>query len=157
MLASKLIQYFSSHPVAFGFQSSSPPDNITLNPADKKTDQSLSDFQNGNGVAALATLDMKPLMSCNRTTLVDTISSLQDSDGVVLPVAEVHELLRLMTFWIMTNPSGLGIQLVFYSYSLFLLPSSVVKYRLHNIPFFMIVRTLFLSLKLAFMAALTGL
>ena len=36
----KLINYFSSHPEAFGFQASSPPDNITLNAANKKTDQS---------------------------------------------------------------------------------------------------------------------
>ena len=40
MSASKLIQYFSSHPAAFGFQSYSLPDNITLNPASKKTDES---------------------------------------------------------------------------------------------------------------------
>ena len=38
MLGSKLICYFSSHPAAFVFQASSPPDNITLNPANEKTD-----------------------------------------------------------------------------------------------------------------------
>ena len=31
MSASKLIHYFSSHPAAFGFQASTPPDNISLN------------------------------------------------------------------------------------------------------------------------------
>ena len=42
MSASKLICYFSSHPAAFGFQASTPPDNISLNSANRKADQSLS-------------------------------------------------------------------------------------------------------------------
>ena len=52
MSASKLICYFSSHPVAFGFLSSTPPDNITLTPANRKADQSLSEFQTGIAAAA---------------------------------------------------------------------------------------------------------
>ena len=47
MSASKLISYFSSHPAAFGFWASTPPDNISLNSANRKADQSLSDFQIG--------------------------------------------------------------------------------------------------------------
>ena len=43
MLASKLIHYFSSHPAAFGFWSSTP-DNITLTSTNKKADQKLKDF-----------------------------------------------------------------------------------------------------------------
>ena len=43
MSASKLIHYFSSHPAAFGFHSSTLPDNITLTSANRKADQSLSD------------------------------------------------------------------------------------------------------------------
>ena len=46
---SKLICYFSSHPVAFGFQASTPPDNISLNSAYRKNDQSLSDFSDWSG------------------------------------------------------------------------------------------------------------
>ena len=42
MSASKLMCYFSSHPAAFGFLASTPPDNITLNSANRKADQSLS-------------------------------------------------------------------------------------------------------------------
>ena len=43
----------------------SPPlDNITLNPANKKTDYSLSDFQTGIGATAHATLDTEHLISC---------------------------------------------------------------------------------------------
>ena len=38
MLASELIHYFSSHPAAFGFWASLPPDMFTLNPANKKND-----------------------------------------------------------------------------------------------------------------------
>ena len=34
--ASKLICYFSSHPAAFGFQASTPPDSISLNSANRK-------------------------------------------------------------------------------------------------------------------------
>ena len=41
MSASKLICYFSSHPAAFGVQASTPPDNISLNSANRKADQSL--------------------------------------------------------------------------------------------------------------------
>ena len=40
MSASTLVCYFSSHPAAFGFQASIPPDNITLNSAIRKADQS---------------------------------------------------------------------------------------------------------------------
>ena len=69
--------YFS-HPAAFGFQASLPPDNITLNLASKKTDQSLSDFQTDIGAAAHTTLEQ--LISHTRGTLVDIIASLQDSD-----------------------------------------------------------------------------
>ena len=39
--ACTLGRYFSSHAAVFGFWASLPPDNITLNPAYKKTDQSL--------------------------------------------------------------------------------------------------------------------
>ena len=43
MSASKLICYFSSHPAAFGFQACTPLDNITMNSANRKADQSLSE------------------------------------------------------------------------------------------------------------------
>ena len=93
MSASKLICYFSSHPAAFGFQASTPPDNISLNSADRKVDQSLSDFQTGLGATAHATLDTEQLISCLQAALVDTPSSLPEAEGDVIPVSEVHELL----------------------------------------------------------------
>ena len=76
MSAIKLISYFLSHPVAFGFVASSAPD-ITLNPANKKTDQSLSDFHTVIDAAVLATLDRYTAAYFHTTTtLVDTIASL---------------------------------------------------------------------------------
>ena len=38
MVISKLIHHFSSHPAAFGFQASSTPPNIILNPTNNQTD-----------------------------------------------------------------------------------------------------------------------
>ena len=93
MSASKLILYFSSHPAAFGFQASIPPDNISLNSANRKADQSLSDFQSGVGTTAHATLDTEQLISCLQVALVDTPSSLPEAEGDVILVSEVSELL----------------------------------------------------------------
>ena len=93
MSASKLIRYFSSHPAAFGFWASTPPDNISLNSANRKADQSLSDFQTALGATAHATLDTEQLISHLQVALVDTFSSLHDDEGDVIPVSEVHELL----------------------------------------------------------------
>ena len=93
MLAPKLIHYFSSHPAALGFWASAPPDNITLNFANRKADQSLSDFQTGVGAAAHATLDTEQLISCLCVALVDTLSSLPNAEEGVIPLSEVHELL----------------------------------------------------------------
>ena len=93
MSVSKLIHYFSSHPAALGFQSSTPLDNITLTSANRKADQSLSDLQTGVGAAALATLDTEQLISCLRVALLDSLSSLPDSERGVIPVSEVCELL----------------------------------------------------------------
>ena len=93
MSATKLIHYFSIHPSVFGFWSSTPPDNITLTPANRKADQILSEFQIGICAAAHATFDREQLISHLRVALVDTISSLPDSEGGVIPVSEVHELL----------------------------------------------------------------
>ena len=93
MSASKLIHYFSSHPAAFGFQASTPTNNISWNSANRKADQSLSKFQTGIGAAAHATLDTEQLISHLQVALVDTLSSLPEAEGDVIPVSEVHELL----------------------------------------------------------------
>ena len=54
---------------------------------------SLPEFHTGIDAAAHATLNMEQLISCIRVALVDTIFSLPDSEGGVIPVSEVHELL----------------------------------------------------------------
>ena len=93
MSASKLLHYFSSHPAAFGFRASTPPDNISLNSVNRKVDQSLSDFQTCVGATAHATLDTEQIISCLQVAIVDTLSSLPKAEGDVIPVSEVCELL----------------------------------------------------------------
>ena len=92
MSASKLIHYFSSHPAAFGFWASTPPDNISLNYANRKADQPLSDFQNGVGATAHVTLDTEQLISHIQVALVGTLSSLPKAEEDVIPLSEMHEL-----------------------------------------------------------------
>ena len=92
MSASNLICYFSGHPAAFGFWASTPPDNISLNSANRKVDQSLSDFETGVGATAHTTLDTEQLICCLQVALVDTLSSLPEAEGDVIPVSEVCEL-----------------------------------------------------------------
>ena len=110
MSASKLIHYFSSHPAAFGFWASLPPDDNTLNTANKRTDQSLFDFQ------TRATVNTEQLISHTRGTLVDTIACLQSSNGGVIAASEVHEVLRFVTFWTVLCLNRFIIQLVFVVY-----------------------------------------
>ena len=112
--ASKLIHYFSSHPAAFGFQSSTPPDNVTLTFANRKADQNLSDFQTGVSAAVHATLDTEQLISHLRVALVDTLSSLPDSEGGVIPVSKYMNCFsRFMTFWTTWFPNKFETWLVF--------------------------------------------
>ena len=93
MASSKLIHYFSNHPAASGFWSLTPADNITLTSANRKADLSLSDLQAGVGAAAHASLDAEQLISHLRVALLDTLYSLPDSEGGIIPVSEVCELL----------------------------------------------------------------
>ena len=93
MSASKLICYFSSHPAASRFQSSTPPDNITLTSANRKADWSLLEFQTGIVAAAHASLHMERLISHLRVALVDTISSLPNFEGGLIPVSKVCKFL----------------------------------------------------------------
>ena len=89
MSASKLIHYFSSHPAAFRFQSSTPPDNIPwLLPTGRLI--SLSDLQTCVGAAAHTTVDTEQLISSLRVALLDTLSSPPDSEQGIIPVSEVH-------------------------------------------------------------------
>ena len=89
----KLIHYISSNPAAFGFWFFTQPDIITLTSANRKANQNLSDFQTGVGAAADATLDTEHLISYLIVALIDTLSSLPNSEGGVIPLSEVSELL----------------------------------------------------------------
>ena len=66
---------------------------FTLNATNKKIDQSLSDFQTGIGAALHTNLNAGQLISHTRTVLVDMTASLEGSDGKLIPVSEVLELL----------------------------------------------------------------
>ena len=87
MSASKLIQYFSGHPTTFGFWASLPPDNITLNTANKRIEYRVFQTKSDTGAAAHVILDTKQLISCTRT-----VASLWDSDGGVITTSQLHEL-----------------------------------------------------------------
>ena len=65
----KLMHYFYSYPAAFGFWASSPSNNITLNPANNKTDHSLSDFQTGIGAVAHTISNMEQLTMSTLSSL----------------------------------------------------------------------------------------
>ena len=140
MSASKLICYFSSHPAAFGFQASTTPDNISLNSANRKVDQSLSDFQTGLGAAAHATLDTEQLISHLHVALVDTLSSLPQAEGDVIPVSEVCELL----LWIhgilakaVSKRVGNSTHILAH---LILFPGSILRFGLHTFLFSTVLR-----------------
>ena len=70
-----------------------PLDNITLSSANRKAYQSLLDLQTGIGAAAHANIDTEQLISCIRVALLDTLSSLPDSEGGIISASEVCDLL----------------------------------------------------------------
>ena len=115
MSASKLIHYFSNHPAAFGFWSSTLLDNTTLTSAYRKADQSLSNLQTCVGATAHANLDTEQLISCLRVAHPDTLSSLPNSEGGVIPMSEVHEILLKVNdiFWTVLFPNELTTLLVY--------------------------------------------
>ena len=163
MLASQLIHihYFSSHPAAFGFQSFTPPDNITLTSVNRKADQNLSDLQTGVGAAAYATLDTEQLMSCLGVALVDTLSSLPDSEDGIILVSEVCNLL-LKVHDILDNAVskwvGNSAHILAHDHMILILfPGSVMRSGLHTYLFFTVSRMWFLLVRLASMAAVTSL
>ena len=54
---------------------------------------SLSESQTGIGAAAHTTLETELLISYTRTVIIDTITSLHNSEGEVILVTEVHDIL----------------------------------------------------------------
>ena len=141
MSASKLIHYFSSHPAAFGFWASTPPDNISLNSANRKADQSLSDVQTGIGSTAHATLDTEQLISCLQVALVDTLFSLPEAEGDVIPVSEMHELLLgILGILDKAVSKGVGNSACILANCLILFTGTIMRFGLHSSLFFTVLR-----------------
>ena len=143
MLASKLIHYFSKHPATFGFQSSTSPDNITLNTAKRKADQCLLELR-----LALVWLVL-PLSIWSSSFLTRELH-------LLIPVL-LYQILKeecmnylsqFMTFFTMQCPYGLVTQLIFFSTFLILLLGSVVKFGFHSSHFYTVSRTWFLLVRL---------
>ena len=108
----RVSSYFSSHPAAFGFWASTPPDNISLNSANRKVDQSLSDFQTGLGATAHATLDTEQLISL-LPWLILFPHCQRLREMLYLCLKYVNYFSRFMAFWTRLFPSELEIQHVF--------------------------------------------
>ena len=87
MSASKLIHHLSNYILASGFQASLPSDDIAL----------------------IFLIFRLSTYSYTGASLVDTITSLQSSDGGLIPTLEVLELLGLLTFWTVLCLNGLVI------------------------------------------------
>ena len=85
-----------------------------MNAANRKTDQSISDFQTGIATASQDTLKMEQLILCVKTVIMDITTSLKDSDGEITPVSEVYYL-PYKIFHIMNILSlhGLAMLLIF--------------------------------------------
>ena len=91
-----------------------PPENINLNAANKRIDQSISDLQAGIGTAVYATLDKEQLISHTRTDLVTRVTSQEGSYDGVISGLEVHELLaKIHDILSSAVPNGLAIPFIF--------------------------------------------
>ena len=114
MPASKLIHYFPSHPAAFGFMSSTPPDNITLTPATGRLVRVYQNFR-----LALVLLLM-PLLIQSSSFLASELPLL-----ILFPLYQIlrqelylckkhmNYLSGFMKFWTMLCSNELGTQLIF--------------------------------------------
>ena len=117
--ASKASSMFSVHLAAFGFWVSTRVANIVLNVSSKKTHQSLPNFQTGIGPVAHATSKMGQLISSMRSTIDDTVTTLQGSEGDIIPVSIL--MTCLARFKIRQYRSGLRMSLTFQPFFLILL------------------------------------
>ena len=114
MSASKLICYSFNHPATFRFQSSTPPDNITLISANRKADESirLSDWH--WCCCSCYSLTWSSSFLSSGLPLLIIFSSVPDSEGGVIPMSKVCEYCsRFMIFWTMLCPDEVVTQLVF--------------------------------------------
>ena len=78
--------------------------------ANKKTSQSLFNFQTDIGAAVHATLETEQLISPTRNVFVDTIASLKVMTAELLQFQKcMNYLTRFITFWTMPWLNGLVI------------------------------------------------
>ena len=114
MSASKLIRYFSSHPAAFGFQASTPPNNISLN---WPTGRLISLFQ----IFRLVWVPLHMLLLTQSSSfLISRLPWLipfppcqRLREMLFLFLKCMHYFSRFMVFWTRLFPSKLEIQRVF--------------------------------------------
>ena len=111
MSASKLILYFSRHPTIFGFQSSTPPDIVTLTSVNREADH--------NFRLALVLLLMSLLKQSNSSLTLELplliffpLYPILMEELYLCP-KYVNYFSRFMAFWTMLCPNELGTQLVF--------------------------------------------
>ena len=107
----------------------------------------------GIGTAADATLDMEQLISHLRVVLVDTISTTPDSEGGVIPVPEVCELL-IKVHDILDNAVskqvGNSAHILVHVFNS--APGSIMRSGSHSSPFFTVTGMCFLLVRPACMA-----
>ena len=153
MSASKLIHYFSSYPAAFGLWFSTPPNNITLTPANRNC--WLECIRNSDWHWCCC--------SCHSWHGAAHFSCLELPLLILFPLYQIcsEELFLYQNAWITYQGSWhsgqscvqMSWELSLYvSTFLILLPGSIVRYGLLSSPFFMILRVWFLLVRHACMA-----
>ena len=140
MSASKLTCYFSSHSAAFGFQSSTPPDNITLTSTNRKIDHSLFRISDWHLCSCSCHSQYRaahfPYQSCAWWYHFQILR-----EELFLFQKCMNYLSRFITFWTMSCPNGLVTKLIFYHMFLIVLPGSIMEFELHSSHFFTVSRT----------------
>ena len=99
--------------LAFGFQSSTPPDNIALTATNRKADQSLSEFQIGIGATHAFLTWSSSLFTSELPLLILFLLYLILREELYLCLKCVNYLSRFMTFWTMLCLNELGTLLMF--------------------------------------------
>ena len=105
MLVYKCMNCFLNHPSAFRFQAASLPDNSVLNADNMKSNWSPLGFQTCIIAGVLSTLEIEPVIYHIKTTIVDTITSLQEGNTLISEVhdtlTKIHDILdKVVSKWI---------------------------------------------------------
>ena len=118
----------------------------------------LSDLQTGVDAAAYATLDTEQLISHLRVALLVTLSTLSNSEGGIIPVSEVCELLlKVHDILDMAVSKQVGNSTHILHMCLILFPGSIMRSGLHSSIFFIASGMWFLLVRPVCMVVFTGL